>query len=195
MEDNKKTEIPNEIGEPATEPVANKVDYKAEVDKLTAEYQKIKLALEKTNSENADYKRKERERLTDDEKRALAEQERLEYIKKLEQSNRKFELEKTMLAKGFSQDETNILVENASDPKAMVETMADILQARLQNNEKQVKAQTLKSNTFLPDGSLNSKPLSKKEELILKLEEASKKGDNISYIKYTRELAELNAKK
>jgi len=194
MEDNK-TDIVPEGTQSATEPVANKIDYKAEVDKLTAEYQKLKLALDKTNSENADYKRKERERLTDDEKRTLAEQERLEYIKKLEQSNRKFELEKTMLAKGFSQDETNILVENASDPKAMAETMADILQARLLNNSKQVKAQILKSNTDIPDGSSNSKPLSRKDEILIKLEEANKKGDNISYIKYMRELAELNAKK
>ena len=194
MEDNK-TDIVPEGTQSATEPVANKIDYKAEVDKLTAEYQKLKLALDKTNSENADYKRKERERLTDDEKRTLAEQERLEYIKKLEQSNRKFELEKTMLAKGFSQDETNVLVENASDPKAMAETMADILQARLLNNSKQVKAQILKSNTDIPDGSSNSKPLSRKDEVLIKLEEANKKGDNISYIKYMRELAELNAKK
>ena len=194
MEDNK-TDIVPEGTQSATEPVANKIDYKAEVDKLTAEYQKLKLALDKTNSENADYKRKERERLSDDDKRTLAEQERLEYIKKLEQSNKKFELEKTMLAKGFSQDETNVLVENASDPKAMAETMADILQARLLNNSKQVKAQILKSNTDIPDGSSNSKPLSRKDEVLIKLEEANKKGDNLSYIKYMRELAELNAKK
>jgi len=194
MEDNK-TDIVPEGTQSATEPVANKIDYKAEFDKLSAEYQKLKLALDKTNSENADYKRKERERLTDDEKRTLAEQERLEYIKKLEQSNKKFELEKTMLAKGFSQEETNVLVENASDPKAMAETMADILQARLLNNSKQVKAQILKSNTDIPDGSSNSKPLSRKDELLIKLEEANKKGDNLSYIKYMRELAELNAKK
>lgn len=188
MEDNKTSVEDTQ----KAEDTAKTIDYKAELEKLTAEFQKTKSALEKTNSENADYKRKERERLSDEEKREAELKEREEKYATLERLNHKYELEKTLLGKGFSEEETATLVEKSNDPKEMASAMADILKIRLDSNAKQVKAQTLKTNMTLPDGSTNSTPPTKKDELIKLMQDAQTQGDNILYSKYARALAEEN---
>ena len=47
----------------------SEVDYKAQYEEMQALYAKLKTANDKTSSENAEYKRKERERMTEDERR------------------------------------------------------------------------------------------------------------------------------
>ena len=60
------------------------VDYKAELEATKAELAKVKSGLDKASSEVADYKRKERERMSEDEKKAATEAERETYYKELE---------------------------------------------------------------------------------------------------------------
>ncbi len=70
-----------------TETVESTVDYKAEFEKMQADYAKLKTNFDKTSSEVADYKRKERERMTEDDKRKAEMEEREAYYKELERKN------------------------------------------------------------------------------------------------------------
>lgn len=63
------------------------VDYKAEFERVQAENARLKSAVDKTSSEVADYKRKERERMSEEEKSKAEQQEREAYYKKLEREN------------------------------------------------------------------------------------------------------------
>lgn len=59
-------------------------DYKAEFEKLQSEHAKMKASFDKASSEVADYKRKERERMSEDEQKAAADAEREAHYKDLE---------------------------------------------------------------------------------------------------------------
>ena len=67
----------------ATETVDN-TDYKAEFERLQGEHAKMKASFDKASSEVADYKRKERERMSEDEKKAATDAEREAHYKELE---------------------------------------------------------------------------------------------------------------
>lgn len=60
------------------------VDYKSMYEEMKAEYSKVKVSLDRASSEVADYKRKERDRMTEDEKKTLEAEEREKYYKELE---------------------------------------------------------------------------------------------------------------
>ena len=60
------------------------VDYKAEFEKMQAEYSKLKTSFDKASSDVADYKRKERERMSEDEKKTAEAEERERHYKELE---------------------------------------------------------------------------------------------------------------
>ena len=60
------------------------VDYRAELDKMKADYANLKKAFDEASTSVADYKRKERERMSDDDKKAATEAEREAYYKGLE---------------------------------------------------------------------------------------------------------------
>lgn len=60
------------------------VDYRAELDKMKVDYEKLKKSFDEASTSIADYKRKERERMSDDEKKAATEAEREAYYKGLE---------------------------------------------------------------------------------------------------------------
>lgn len=70
-----------------TESKATEVDYKAELEKAQAEMAKWKSSFDKASTEVADYKRKERERMSEDEKRQAELQEKESYYKELERKN------------------------------------------------------------------------------------------------------------
>lgn len=60
------------------------IDYQAEYEKMQGELAKFKNANDKLSSEIAEHKRKERERLSEEEKVKLAQEEREKYYKDLE---------------------------------------------------------------------------------------------------------------
>ena len=65
-------------------PETPEVDYKAEFEKMQADYAKLKSSFDKASSDIADYKRKERERMSDDEKSKAEADERERHYKELE---------------------------------------------------------------------------------------------------------------
>jgi hypothetical protein len=72
------------MAEETTTTTTETVDYKAEFEKMQNDYAKLKSNFDKTSSEVADYKRKERERMSEDEKRSAENAERETYYKELE---------------------------------------------------------------------------------------------------------------
>lgn len=60
------------------------IDYKAKFEELEGKYSSLKTSFDKTSSENADYKRKERERMSDEAKSKADQEERDNYYKGLE---------------------------------------------------------------------------------------------------------------
>ena len=80
------------------------IDYKALYEAEKAERAKIKNALDKSNSENAEYKRKERDRMTQEEQAAADAKARDEELAQLRQEITESKVEKIFASKGV--DET-----------------------------------------------------------------------------------------
>lgn len=74
-----------------TETTTPDVDYKAMYEELNGKYSNLKSSFDKASSDVADYKRKERERMTEDEKRKAEDAEREAYYKDLERKHSLFE--------------------------------------------------------------------------------------------------------
>ena len=67
----------------ATTETDDTTDYKAKFEEMSAKYSDLKSIFDKNSSEVAEYKRKERERMSEDEKKAAAEAERDKEIAEL----------------------------------------------------------------------------------------------------------------
>jgi hypothetical protein len=67
-----------------TETTTPEVDYKAKFEEMEASYSKLKTSFDKASSDVAEYKRKERERMSEDEKKAATDAEREAHYKELE---------------------------------------------------------------------------------------------------------------
>lgn len=119
------------------------IDYESEYKKMTAEMTRLKEAMSKTNSENAEYKKKERERLSDDEKKSLEFKELVESKNKIEAELQQMKLEKDFLANGFSQDECDNLLKNNCSPKSI----AEIIKVRVEQAVSSEKANQVKNST------------------------------------------------
>lgn len=134
------------IGVPTPETTNTQVpekDYKHEYEKQLLEIEKLKNAISKTNSENAEYKRKELDKMTDDEKKAKEFQDLVESNNKMEAELKQMRLEKDLLANGFSAEESDKLIKG----NFAVKDIADILKVRLEEQAKSIKAEMLKNTT------------------------------------------------
>jgi hypothetical protein len=67
---------------------APEVDYKAKFEEMETKYSNLKTSFDKASSDVAEYKRKERERMSEDEKKAATEAEREAHYKELERKIR-----------------------------------------------------------------------------------------------------------
>lgn len=142
------------MAEETTTTTTETVDYKAkfekmqiDYDKVQGDYAKLKSNFDKTSSEVADYKRKERERLSEDEKRNLEQQERETYYKDLE---RKLALKEYADELGDINDEKakQDIVELFADGK-IIEALKVFKDFRAKDRvemEKKIKAELLQKN-------------------------------------------------
>lgn len=133
--------------ETTTQNTNDTVDYKAELEALQGKYNSLKTSFDKTSSENADYKRKERERLSDE--------ERLEAERK-EEKQRYAELERKLALRDYADyldDVTDLstktkIVELLADGK-ITEALDKFKQYRVKDKaeiEKKIKAELLQQN-------------------------------------------------
>lgn len=158
MENNNNgVQTPNEGAGTQQQPVDYEKEFKALTEKynsLNNDYIKKSDAYDKVSSENADYKRKERDKLSDEQKKEQALQELIDSKNQMEAELKAMKLEKDLLANGFSADESTKLING----NFAVKDIADILKARLDAQEKSLRAELIKGTTPatpLGGGTLN----------------------------------------
>lgn len=126
------------------------IDYESEYKKMLAERDAFKAEAEKQKglkdkyaSENAGYKKKELEKMTDDEKRAKEYQDLVESKNKMEEEIRMMRLERDLLSNGFSAEESEKLIKS----NFSVAEIANIVKTRVEDAVKSAKAEAIKTDT------------------------------------------------
>lgn len=128
-------------------PQEQTIDYKAEWEKIQAENEKLRQSITKTNSENADYKRKLQERMSEDEKQQQAQKELAEHYKAIERENNQIKLSKQL---GFIEDEaklneiSNLFVDG--DTVGGLTAVNAYVKDMQENLTKKIKAELLRTN-------------------------------------------------
>lgn len=153
------------------------IDYESEYKKVLAERdafkadaEKQKLMKDKYASENAEYKRKEVEKMSDEEKKSKEYQDLVESKNKIEAELNEIKLEREILGAGFTNDECKKLMSNK---QSMILTFKEILDSRLVENEKTIKAKLLKDST--PDEQLGYKGTDGKKSAFQQYQESKQK--------------------
>lgn len=144
------------------------VDYKSKYEQALLEIEKQKKVKDQYASENASYKKREAEKMTDEEKKAKDLQELIDSKNRIEAELKQMKLEKEVLENGFTKEECAKLI----DGNFSVKDIADILKARIDANTKSIRAEILKSNTSAPmsnttDGSNSKSDFAKHQEKVL----------------------------
>ena len=143
-------EDPQGATTPQTTETQTQIDYESEYKKMLAERDSFKAEAEKQKklkdeyaSENAGYKKKEIEKMSDDERKAKEYQDLVDSANQMKEELAKMKLEKEFLANGFTAEETTKLIESSSSPK----TIAEIIKAKVELAIKSAKAEAIKEGT------------------------------------------------
>ena len=145
------------------------IDYKAKFEEMSLAYEKMKSAHDKTSSEVADYKRKERERMTADEKAQAELAEREAHYKEIERENAVHRYTAKLgglITDGKVLTEIATLMANGEYDKA-IETQTAYLLKERSEIEKKIKADLLKQNPQ-PQPEGESKTWTKAEIMAVK---------------------------
>ncbi len=123
------------------------IDYKAKFEEMESNYNKLKSNFDKTSSEVADYKRKEKERMSDDEKKQAEAEER---------EKRYADLERQIAIRDFADELDDVTDKVVKDKIVQAFANGSIKEAlqsfkawRISNKaelEKQIKAQLMRDN-------------------------------------------------
>lgn len=158
MENNKKFNLQffADDGQGGTQPNGdgtNPIDYESEYKKMLAERDSYKAEAEKQKglkdkyaSENADYKKRELDKMTDDEKKAKEYQELIEAKNKMEAEIRTMKLEKELLSNGFNGEECEKLIK-ANISIDDISVLTSIIKEKVDVAVKSAKAEGIKDTT------------------------------------------------
>lgn len=121
-------------------------DYKHEYEKQLMEIEKLKNAISKTNSENAEYKKKELAKMSDDEKKAKEYQDLVDSANQMKAELAQMKLEKDLLANGFTTEESEKLIK-ANISIGDMKVLTDIIKEKVELAVKSAKAELIKDTT------------------------------------------------
>lgn len=170
MEDNTKVETQGTVE------TKQEIDYKAELDKTLLELDRVREAMKKSNSENAEYKRKERENMSAEQQKAQDLKDLVESKKALEEKVAQYEREKLFVAQGFTAEEINDLTANEFSAESIKKLVDKRVADALENDKlKRVKETTQKQG--MTSGSDDNK------ETLAQSLAKSKKNSNSQAIK------------
>lgn len=163
-------------GNHAAEPTAEEIKALYEAEK--AEKARLKSALDKTNSENAAYKKAERERLTQAEQDEIARKERDEEFAKLKLEINRAKAEKEFTASGVSETDYKAVLDTISplcgdDLQAVSKSIVALLNKVKVATTNEVKNSLLKNNVVFPTGKEGGKT----ENSVLKKVQEMHSGD------------------
>ena len=145
------------FGEDSTDATTSKttgtetqIDYESEYKKILAERDSYKAEAEKQKglkdkyaSENADYKKKELDKMSDDEKKAREYEELVNSNNALAEELRAIKLEREFLGEGFTVEEYAEL----SKEKFSAKSIATLLKSKVDEAVKSAKAEFIKGST------------------------------------------------
>lgn len=125
-----------------------------EFDNLKSEMEKIKRANDKLSSENADYKRKAKEKLSEDEKKLQEQKEKDEELENTKKELLAIKLSKEFMVAGFDEEQTNELIEsfNGDNPVEFAKTLSKKIKELVDNVKKSMQEEFNKSSK-IPDTS------------------------------------------
>lgn len=125
-----------------------------EFDNLKSEMEKIKRANDKLSSENADYKRKAKEKLSEDEKKLQEQKEKDEELENTKKELLSIKLSKEFMVAGFDEEQTNELIESFNDnnPVEFAKTLSKKIKELVENVKKSMQEEFNKSSK-IPDTS------------------------------------------
>lgn len=144
-------------------------DYKALYEELQGKHDKLKANFDKTSSEVADYKRKEKERMSDDERKQVEQEEREKHYA---------ELEKQIALRNYA-DELGYVVDEKQkekivkafvdgDIKGALKELKNWEKAYKTELEKTIKAELMKQNPQATPQSSNATSKTKDEIMAIK---------------------------
>lgn len=140
----------NETQNVETQNTQTQIDYESEYKKVLAERDSFKAEMEKQKglkdkyaSENADYKKKELDKLTDDEKKAKEYEDLVKSNNALAEELKAIKLEREFLSKGFTADEFGELSKNSFS----AESIANLIKVRVEDAVKSTRAEFIKGTT------------------------------------------------
>ena len=141
------------------------VNYEAEYKKamanitsLNAEIEKQKKIKDDYAKENAEYKRKEVEKMSDEERKAKEFNDLVEAKNKIEAELKTIKLKNEIMENGFTTEECEKLIKG----NFAVKDIAEILKERVSQAEKSIKAGNIKNGT--PDAPMGDKTSGAKEK-------------------------------
>lgn len=149
-----------------------------------SELAKLQEALKKSNAENAERKRKEEEykrneqaRMTDEQKKALADKEMQESFAKAQEEIKLYKLKEELIESGFTADEVKKLIENNCSAKAY----AEIYGAREEKLKKSLNLGAIKEGT--PKSGVGAGNTNEQDDLATQLAKSRYGGQDTSKIK------------
>ncbi|NCC99902.1 MAG: hypothetical protein EOL95_09435 [Bacteroidia bacterium] len=147
MEDTQGVQTPDTQTVEKVEPVAktqeSTIDYPNEYKRLLLEVEKQKKFKDDFAKENAEYKRKEREKMSSEEKTAQEYTELVESKKALETQIASYKFREVLSKTGYSNVEVDKIIEANGSP----EVYAEIMTERAKVLEKSLKAEAIKTST------------------------------------------------
>lgn len=162
------------------------IDYESEYKKMMAERDSYKAEAEKQKglkdkyaSENAGYKKKELEKMTEDEKKAIEYQELVESRNKMEAEIRAMKLERDLLANGFTAEESAKLI-GANITIDDMKVLTEIIKVKVEDAVKSAKAELIKDTTpssLVGDGIAKGEEKSGFQKFQAKQNEKKPKGE------------------
>lgn len=121
----------------------HEMNYKQEYERQLLEIEKLRSAISKVNSENAEYKRKADAQMSEEEKKAKELQDLVTQNEEMNARIAQMQLEKDLLANGFTAEEIKKLIDGKFTPK----DIAEIIKKRVDEAVKSTKAEFTKTST------------------------------------------------
>ena len=140
-----------------------------EYDKIIAERDKFKKSIDNLTKENADFKRKQKEKMSEEEKIAEAQKEKDRVLQETQKELLGLKLSKEFMIAGFSEETTSLLIESFTnnDSVEFVKTLSKEIKNLVENARKQ-EQESFKQNGVLPPSGNQTSGMNSMVEKIIK---------------------------
>ncbi len=145
---------PNDGGDGGEGGEGAKTYTQEDIDKLIAERDSFKRANDNLSKENAEYKRKSKEHLSEEEKRAAAQKEKDELLASTQKELFSIKLSNEFLTAGFNEESSQKLVKSFNESENSIDffkTLSTEIKTLIENVRKEEKANFMKSSK-IPNG-------------------------------------------